>query len=60
MRVQQFLIDSIMREGINEDQALEDFLQSSKSKYTEMNPADVLDHAAADQAIQQLRENLRL
>ena len=49
-----------MREGINEDQALEDFLQSSKSKYTEMNPADALDHAAADQAIQQLRENLRL
>ena len=60
MRVHQFLIDSIMREGINEDQALEDFLQSSKSKYTEMNPADDLDHAAADQAIQQLRENLRL
>jgi hypothetical protein len=60
MRVQQFLIDSIIREGIYEDQALEDFLQSSKSKYTDLNPANALDHAAADQAIQQMRENLRL
>ena len=60
MRVQQFLIDSIMREGINENQALEDFLLSSKSKFTETHPADALDDATADQAIQQLREDLRL
>jgi hypothetical protein len=49
-----------MREGINENQALEDFLLSSKSKFTETHPADALDDATADQAIQQLREDLRL
>ena len=58
--VLQFLIDSIMREGIHETQALEAFFLASKSKYTELSPADALDHAEADQAITELRRDLRL
>ena len=49
-----------MREGIHETGALEAFFLASKSKYTELSPADALDHAEADQAITELRQDLRL
>jgi hypothetical protein len=57
---QQFLMNSILRKGIHETQALENFLLSCKQTYAEFNPAADLDHAEADRAIQELREGLRL
>ncbi len=59
-RVEQFLMDSILRKGIHETQALEAFLLSSKQTYADLNSAAVLDHSDADQVIQELRESLRL
>jgi hypothetical protein len=53
-------MDTIMRNGTHETRALEIFLLSCKQTYTELNPAVDLDHAEADQAIQELREGLRL
>jgi hypothetical protein len=53
-------MNSILRKGIHETQALENFLLSCKQTYAEFNPAADLDHAEADRAIQELREGLRL
>jgi len=53
-------MDSILRKGIHETQALENFLLSCKQTYAAFNPAADLDHAEADRAIQELREGLRL
>jgi hypothetical protein len=60
MFCQQFLVMSIMQNGLHQTDALEGFLQSSKHIFAQLNPAAALDSAEADRIIQDLRAELRL
>ena len=59
-RIQQFLVDTIMKNESSDAQALESIFETSMSKYAELNPSHCLSPADTERVIAELRDQLRL